>query len=95
MPRLRNARVSSLEMSSSSIGSSRGSISTRVTCEPKALKMEANSVPTAPAPSTTSDSGTRPSSRIWSELRIRSPSVGATGTSRGTEPVAMRMFSAW
>ncbi len=48
-------------------------------------------MPTAPAPSTTMLPGTFSSSRTWSELRIRSPSAGAGGMSRGTEPVAIRM----
>ena len=51
-------------------------------------------MPTAPAPSTASDVGTRSSSRMWSELRIRSPSAGAMGMSRGTEPVAIMMYLA-
>jgi hypothetical protein len=46
-------------------------------------------VPTAPAPSTTIDFGTRSISSTWSELTMRSPSVGATLISRGTEPVAI------
>ena len=72
----------------------RGSISTMVTLVPKRAKIEANSVPTAPAPMTSIDFGTCLSSRMWSELRMRLPSVGAMGRSRGTEPVAMMMFLA-
>ena len=89
MPRFLSWRSSSFETSSSSIGSTRGSISTSVTCAPKEAKIDANSVPTAPAPSTTRDFGIRSSSRMWSELRILLPSVGAMRSSRGTEPVAI------
>jgi hypothetical protein len=89
MPRLRNAFSRSAETSSSSIGRMRGSISISVTSEPNDRKIEANSVPTAPAPSTARVLGMRSSSRMWSELRMRSPSAGAIGMSRGTEPVAI------
>ena len=46
----RNTRSSSFEISSSSTGTMRGSISRTVTSVPKRLKTEANSTPTAPAP---------------------------------------------
>ena len=62
MSRFRNCRSSSLDTSSSSIGSARGSISTRVTSAPNERNTEANSVPTAPAPRTAIDLGTRSSS---------------------------------
>ena len=90
--RLRNERCSSLDTSASSTGSRRSSISTRVTSVPKEVNIEENSVPTAPAPSTTMLFGTRPIFKMWSELRMRSPSVLATGISRGTEPVAITTF---
>ena len=57
MPRFLNSRSSSLEISSSSTGTTRGSISRIVTSAPKLLKIDANSTPTAPDPITTSDFG--------------------------------------
>ncbi len=65
-----------------------------VTLVPNEWYIEANSVPTAPAPSTAREVGTRSSSRMWSELSTRWPSAGAIGMSRGTEPVAIMMFFA-
>ena len=53
-----SAFSSAAETSSSSIGRMRGSISISVTLEPKEAYIDANSTPTAPAPRTTSDSGT-------------------------------------
>ena len=64
MPRFFSWRSSSFETSSSSIGRMRGSISTSVTSDPNERKTEANSVPTAPAPSTTIDFGMRSISRM-------------------------------
>ena len=57
MPRFLNSRSSSLLISSSSTGTTRGSISRIVTSAPKLLKIDANSTPTAPEPITTSDFG--------------------------------------
>ncbi len=91
IPRFLSDFSSAAETSSSSIGRMRGSISIKVTLVPKEANIEANSVPTAPAPRTASVAGTRSITRMWSELRIFSPSAGAGGMSRGTEPVAMRM----
>ena len=64
MPRFLKSRSSSLLISSSSTGTTRGSISRMVTSAPKLLKIDANSTPTAPEPMTTSDFG------IWSIFRI-------------------------
>ena len=64
MPRFLNSRSSSFEISSSSTGTTRGSISRMVTSAPKLLKMDANSTPTAPDPITTSDFGISASFRI-------------------------------
>ena len=57
MPRFLNSRSSSFVISSSSTGTTRGSISRIVTSAPKLLKIDANSTPTAPDPITTSDFG--------------------------------------
>jgi hypothetical protein len=57
MPRFLYWRSNSLEMSSSSTLTIRGSASRIVTSAPKLLKTEANSTPTAPAPMTISDLG--------------------------------------
>jgi hypothetical protein len=55
---LRNAFSSSFEASASSPGIRFGSISMIVTSVPKRLKIEANSQPMMPPPSTTSRAGT-------------------------------------
>ena len=68
--RLRKTFSSSAEISSSSSGTMRGSISSNVTCVPKERKIEANSTPTAPAPTITSDLGTSGKFRISRLLRI-------------------------
>src|SRR5881227_1897754 len=72
MPRLRYARASSLEISSSSTGTRRGSISRIVTSASNERNIDANSTPTAPAPTTTSDLGISPSLRISILVRMRS-----------------------
>ena len=64
----------SAEISSSSRGRMRGSISITVTVEPKRAKIEANSIPTAPAPITMRLFGISLSCRISSEVRIVLPS---------------------
>ena len=57
MPRLRNARASSFWLSASSSGTRPGRTSTMVTSAPMDRQNEANSTPTAPAPSTMTDLG--------------------------------------
>ena len=69
--RLAKLRARSFEISSSSIGSSRGSASTIVTWTPYAAKTSANSTPTAPAPITTTEGGRRSSRSASSELMTR------------------------
>ena len=50
--------MSDAEISSSSIGSTRGMYSITVTSTPNAFQKSANSIPIAPAPITTTDFGT-------------------------------------
>jgi hypothetical protein len=88
IPRLRKLRPISLEESASSSGSNRSSSSTIVTSTPKVLQAVANSMPTAPEPRMTAESGSSSRYRAWSEEMMRSPSKGAKGSSRGFEPVA-------
>ena len=57
MPRLRNARSSALEHSSSSAATRRGSASTMVTSAPKDFQTLANSTPMTPPPSTIAEAG--------------------------------------
>ena len=95
MPCFLNDFASSALISSSSIGSNRGSSSRIVTSVPKRANIEANSTPTAPAPSTINDFGISLSSRISSLVMICSPSIGRVANERGTEPVAMMMFFVW
>ena len=87
--------ASSALISSSSIGRSLGSSSRIVTSVPNLKNIEANSTPTAPAPSTISDFGICFSSRISSLVIICSPSMGRFGSERGTDPVAMTTFLVW
>ncbi len=58
MPRFLKARSSALTASASSLPIRFGSISTTVTFEPKCEKIDANSQPITPPPSTTRRSGT-------------------------------------
>ena len=85
-------RSSSFETSSSSTGTSRGSISKMLTSAPNRLNMEANSTPTAPAPMIISDFGTACRFRISMFVRIESASGCSPGSMRASEPVAIRMF---
>ena len=86
--------ASSRETSSSSRGTIRGRISTKVVFEPKRENIEANSTPTAPDPITMSDFGTSASSRIESDDRMAWWSISIPGSERGVDPVAIRMFFA-
>ena len=67
-------------MSSSSIGTIRGSTSRIVALEPNRANIDANSTPTAPEPITTSDFGTSVSSRIESDDRIVLWSISMPGS---------------
>ena len=82
----------SAEISSSSRGRMRGSISITVTVEPKRANIEANSIPTAPAPMTMRLFGISLSCRISSEVRIVLPSGVMPGSDFGREPVARMTF---
>ena len=66
----RGSSCSSSEISASSTGRIRGSISMTVTSVPKREKIEANSIPTAPAPTIRSDLGTASRSRISLLVRM-------------------------
>ena len=90
IPRLRNARATAFERSSSSSGASQGRASTIVTSAPKDRYIDANSRPTAPAPITTTEPGMR-SARSASSLVITRPLTWSPGRSRGAEPVASTM----
>ena len=70
----------------------RGSISITVTVEPKRANIEANSIPTAPAPITIRLFGISLSCRISSEVRICLPSGAMPGSDFGFEPVAITTF---
>ncbi len=70
MPFFLNAFSSSAEMSSSSSGTTRGSTSRIVTSVPNVRKMDANSTPTAPAPTTTRDFGIACNCRISRFVRM-------------------------
>ena len=92
MPRLRNARSSSLELASSSSGTRWGSASTMVTSAPKDFHALANSTPMTPPPRTIADAGTRSSCSAWSLVMTRSPSISRPGSDCGVEPVASTMW---
>ncbi len=79
--RRRNARSSSLEANSSSLGTSRGSASTIVTSEPKLLNTDANSTPMTPPPRITIRCGTE-SSRMASVLVMIRPPISRPGRVR-------------
>ncbi len=91
MPFFFSAFSSSAEISSSSMGVTRGSISSTVTCVPNELNTEANSTPTAPAPTITSVLGTAGSCRISMLLRIVLPSISTPGSERAADPVPNMM----
>ena len=82
----------SAEISSSSRGRMRGSISITVTVEPKRANIDANSMPTAPAPITMRLFGISLSWRISSEVMIVLPSGAMPGSDFGREPVARITF---
>src|SRR6266581_1136998 len=72
-------------------GTAGGSISRMVTSEPKDRKMEANSTPTAPAPTTTRVLGICGSFRMSRLPTITLPSKSTPGRERASEPVAKRI----
>ena len=94
MPCLVNARIAAAEMSSSSFGRMRSSISTTVTLVPKALKKYANSMPIAPEPMMTIDFGCFAIVRASKLERMVFPSDFANGSSLGAAPVAIITRSA-
>ena len=88
MPRLPNCLASSLAASASSCGISVGSISMIVTSEPKRRKIEANSQPMIPPPSTTRRFGTSVCASRPVESTQRGESMPSIGGRSGNEPVA-------
>ena len=88
MPLRRNCRSSSFDEDSSSSGTRCGSASTIVTWAPKEFHTEANSQPIAPAPSTTTDAGTRSRTSASSLVITRSWSMVKPGSDLASEPVA-------
>src|SRR5215210_4578731 len=89
IPRFLNCLASSFAASSSSAGISRGSISMMVTSEPKRRKMDANSQPMIPPPSTTSRRGTSVCASKPVESTQRGESRPGIGGASGNDPVAM------
>ena len=88
MPRLLKLRVITCETSGSSLGAIRGSASTTVTSAPRSDHNEANSRPTAPAPTTIAERGTSPIASAWSLLMTRLPSSSTPGRLLAYDPVA-------
>ena len=74
MPRLRNARSSDFDSTSSSFGMRWGSASMIVTSAPKDFQTLANSTPMTPPPRTATFFGTKSRSRAFSESMTRPPS---------------------
>ena len=84
-------------MSASTTSSSQNSSmwsrrSTTVTLLPRAAKIDAYSIPMTPAPTTTSDAGTRSSPRIPSESTTVRPSNPTFDGRAGRVPVAITMW---
>ncbi len=88
------SRSSTWAISSSSAGTSRGSISISVTSVPIAAKKQANSLPTTPPPSTARRLGWRGRSRASWLVMTRSPSSFQPGGSEALAPVASSTCSA-
>ena len=88
MPRRLNAFCSSFAASASSCGISVGSISMIVTSVPKCAKIDANSQPMMPPPSTTRRRGTSVWARRPVESTHRGESRPGIGGRTGYEPVA-------
>ena len=88
MPRFPNCFASSFAASASSCGISVSSISTIVTSLPKRLKIDANSQPMIPPPSTTRRFGTDSCASSPVESTQRGESSPGIGGRSGNEPVA-------
>ena len=88
IPRLPRAFASSFAASASSCGINVGNISMTVTSEPKRLKIEANSQPMIPPPSTTRRRGTSVCASRPVESTHRGESRPWIGGRTGNEPVA-------
>ncbi len=89
IPRRLNARSSSFDASTSSIGIRCSSISTIVTSEPKWRKIDANSTPMTPPPRITRRRGTSPISSRLVESTQAGPSMPLTGGRSECDPVAI------
>ena len=94
MPLRSIAARRAVEISASRKGSSAPRPSIRWTFAPSAANVQAYSQPTAPAPTTAIDSGSRSSSRIVSESYTSGLPNGKTGGRAGDDPVAIKMYSA-
>ena len=94
-PSSSSAAASVAEASASEAGAIRSAASTIVTREPKRANIWPNSRPTAPAPTTSSDSGGSVSSSAETWSIQSTSSIPSTGGTAVREPVAIRMRSAW
>ena len=94
IPRRRNTSSTTIAASASSCGSTRSREDTRVTWEPSAWYALANSAPVTPEPTTISSGGSSGRSYSCRQVRIRSPSGSAPGSTRGSAPVAISTASA-
>ncbi|BCB79972.1 hypothetical protein Pflav_063820 [Phytohabitans flavus] len=88
MPRERNTSSITAAASASSCGMTRSRLDTSVTLTPIARYALANSAPVTPEPITMRWSGSSGRSYTWRQVRIRSPSGAASGSTRGVAPVA-------
>ncbi len=92
IPRLSNCLRSSWPIASSSSGTRLGAISTSVTSQPTLRQNDANSTPTAPAPSTIALGGMESRKSASSLVSTWRPSVAMPGSCRALEPVATMMW---
>ena len=92
MPSAANVRAMSAENSASSLASSRGAISTSVTCEPKRANACASSQPIGPPPSTTRRRGNARSAHTVSEVSGPASASPGSGGTNGRAPAAMTMW---
>ena len=92
IPNACKAALTAEAMSSSSLMRIRGAASKSVTCEPKALKIEATCTPVAPAPITSMDGGAaeKPQASLWVEVKAEP----GRSRRRAMPPVQMMNFSA-
>ena len=70
----------------------RGAASNSVTCDPKALKIEASCTPVAPAPITSIEGGAR--ERVQASLWVHARSKPGKSSRRDMPPVQMMIFAA-